>query len=92
MHRVSRRAERPTLVHILKNCNYLAYSSLRSQKRGVWFIFRAVPEKQTTSPPLLRAKRTKKTLKRVLTKYLLMLRTGAEHRNIVRKRLRCSAP
>ncbi|MDZ7879996.1 MAG: hypothetical protein U5L45_20125 [Saprospiraceae bacterium] len=25
--------------------NYLAHSSLRSQKRGMWFIFRALPEK-----------------------------------------------
>ncbi|MDZ7877409.1 MAG: hypothetical protein U5L45_07060 [Saprospiraceae bacterium] len=24
-------------------CNYLAYSSLRSQKRGMWFVFRAKP-------------------------------------------------
>ncbi|MDZ7880009.1 MAG: hypothetical protein U5L45_20190 [Saprospiraceae bacterium] len=32
-------------------CNYLAYSSLRSQKRGMWFVFRAKPEKRTSSPP-----------------------------------------
>ncbi|MDZ7880237.1 MAG: hypothetical protein U5L45_21350 [Saprospiraceae bacterium] len=31
-------------------CNYLAHSSLRSQKRGTWFVFRAKPEKRTTSP------------------------------------------
>ncbi|MDZ7877105.1 MAG: hypothetical protein U5L45_05520 [Saprospiraceae bacterium] len=31
--------------------NYLAHSSLRSQKREKWFVFRAKPEKRTTSPP-----------------------------------------
>ncbi|MDZ7879678.1 MAG: hypothetical protein U5L45_18515 [Saprospiraceae bacterium] len=26
-------------------CNHLAHSSLRSQKREMWFVFRALPEK-----------------------------------------------
>ncbi|MDZ7878599.1 MAG: hypothetical protein U5L45_13050 [Saprospiraceae bacterium] len=31
--------------------NYLVTRSVRSQKRGMWFVFRALPEKRTTSPP-----------------------------------------
>ncbi|MDZ7876616.1 MAG: hypothetical protein U5L45_03050 [Saprospiraceae bacterium] len=33
---------------IINKGNYLAHSSLRSQKRGMWFVFRALAEKQTT--------------------------------------------
>ncbi|MDZ7878715.1 MAG: hypothetical protein U5L45_13630 [Saprospiraceae bacterium] len=33
------------------DCNYLVTRSLRSQKRGMWFVFRAKPEKRTTSSP-----------------------------------------
>jgi hypothetical protein len=33
-------------------------------------FFRAVPEKQTTSPPFLRAKEAKKALRRISTKRL----------------------
>ncbi|MDZ7881178.1 MAG: hypothetical protein U5L45_26160 [Saprospiraceae bacterium] len=37
---------------MLKNRNYLTYCSLRSQKRGRWFIFRAKPENEPpTLPP-----------------------------------------
>ncbi|MDZ7877307.1 MAG: hypothetical protein U5L45_06545 [Saprospiraceae bacterium] len=38
-------------AHLSNICNYLAHSSPRSQKRGMWFVFRALPEKRTTSSP-----------------------------------------
>ncbi|MDZ7877510.1 MAG: hypothetical protein U5L45_07565 [Saprospiraceae bacterium] len=41
--------------------NYLAHSSLRSQKRKMWFVFRAKPKKRTTSPyPRERSERVTK--------------------------------
>ncbi|MDZ7877236.1 MAG: hypothetical protein U5L45_06175 [Saprospiraceae bacterium] len=33
----------------IQQFNYLAHSSLRSQKKGMWFVFRAKPKKRTTS-------------------------------------------
>jgi hypothetical protein len=41
-------------------CNYLGGARFARTKGGMWFIFRALPEKRTTSPLFLRAKRAKR--------------------------------